>query len=96
MEHSKNGGGGRPGGVGKTVGQIMEEAGLEFGDLELIDEPPGKLRQVAYTATGEGEPRRIVLLLRYDSSLFSPEREWARDLVRAAVVTADETDAAGW
>lgn len=77
------------------MGEVLELYGAELNDLELIDEPPGKLRQVAFIyredGTEEPEEKRVVLTLEYDFSLFSETRTWDPYSVAEAIVKDAET-----
>jgi len=72
--------------IGLTIGQILQQCDADFPDVQLLDEPPGKLRAVEFTCRAEQRPQRVILEINYHSSLFSSERRWPQDLVKAQKV----------
>jgi hypothetical protein len=73
--------------IGRTVGQVLAECGARFDEMELIDEPPGKLRAAQVDCRRANPPSVLILELHYHPGLFSAERTWSRELVEAQVVT---------
>ena len=67
--------------VGLTVGQVLEMCGATFGEVRLVDEPPGKLRAVQFVFRAGGEARPVTLEIESRPELFSRERAWAPALV---------------
>lgn len=74
--------------VGLTVAQVLTRCHTPYEEVELIDEPPGKLRSLAFVChqSAPGSPVRIVL--QTDPALFTPNRDWSRSLVEAQKVAA--------
>ena len=71
--------------AGLTVSRVLSLLGLEYDSIELVDEPPGRLRAIEIPRGG-GRAERFVLDLAGDPLPFSEEREWARDDVLALTV----------
>ena len=68
--------------VGRTVGQVLALCGATFGEVRLIDEPPGRLRAVQFTCReGGGQARPVTLEIEPRPELFSEDRSWAQALV---------------
>lgn len=74
--------------VGLTVAQVLSRCQTPYEEVELIDEPPGKLRSLAFVChqSRPGVPMRVVL--QADPGLFTPKRNWSRALVEAQKVAA--------
>ena len=68
--------------IGLTVAQVLALCGTGYSDIQMVDEPPGKLRGVEFVCQEEGKPRRVLLEIEYHPGLFSSERSWDSALVR--------------
>ena len=55
---------------------------VSYEDLQLLDEPPGKLRAVRFLCRDVEPPRQVVLEIEYAPGSFSTARSWAQELVR--------------
>jgi hypothetical protein len=65
-----------------TVGEFIRAKKIPYESLTLVDEPPGKLvalRTSMYT-----------IFIKTNSTLFSAERKWDRQLVEAAIILRTE------
>jgi len=49
----------------------------------MHDEPPGKLRNVEFDCRQSEPARRVILEFEYHTGLFSEERAWGNELVKA-------------
>jgi hypothetical protein len=74
--------------IGLTVAQALTQCGTPYDEVELVDEPPGKLRELVFICRSETPPRKVVVTLDYDSTLFSGKRDWPRSLVESRKITA--------
>jgi hypothetical protein len=74
--------------VGLTVAQVLARCHTPYEEVELIDEPPGKLRSLAFVChqAQPGAPVRVVL--QAAPGLFTPQRDWSRALVEAQTVAS--------
>jgi hypothetical protein len=72
--------------VGKPAGIALDHFGVGYDDLSMIDEPPGKLQGVSFTARKADTGTPVVLWLKYGTELFSAEREWGLQQIRSATV----------
>jgi hypothetical protein len=68
--------------IGLTVAQVLALCGASYSEIQMVDEPPGKLRGVEFVCQEEGEPRRVLLEIEYHSGLFSLERSWDSAVVQ--------------
>jgi hypothetical protein len=82
--------------IGLTVAQVMAICGVTYDELQLDDEPPGKLRAVELTCREGGQPRHVVLELEYSAALFSADRSWPRELVESQKVIAVHESSVGF
>jgi hypothetical protein len=69
--------------IGRTVSEALAICDAGYGDVRMLDEPPGKLKAIALTCREGGQPKRLVLELEYGPELFSADRSWPEPLVRA-------------
>ncbi len=67
--------------IGLTVAQVLALCGASYSEIQMVDEPPGKLRGVEFVCQEEGKPRRVLVEIEYHSGLFSSERSWERKTV---------------
>ena len=74
--------------IGLTVAQALAQCGTPYDDVRMVDEPPGKLRQLEFVCRTGTPPRKVVVSIEYDSRLFSARREWPRPLVESSRITA--------
>ena len=74
--------------VGLTVGQALALCGASYGDVQMVDEPPGKLRGVELICRQGDEAKRVVLEFRYGTELFSADRSWPESLVQAQKIVS--------
>ncbi|WAS95000.1 hypothetical protein [Nannocystis punicea] len=81
--------------VGLTVGQVLSQCGTVAGEMEMVDEPPGKLRAVEFDCHQSDPARRVILEFEYHEGLFSSERSWSNELVTAQRVTR-VPESLGW
>jgi hypothetical protein len=72
--------------VGRAAGVALDQYKLRLQDLDMIDEPPGKLQAVAFRRTRGGKKEWVTLWLRYTPKLFSMNRKWKIEAIRAATV----------
>ena len=72
--------------IGLTVSAVLSRCGTNYKDVQLVDEPPGKLRAIEFFCHQGGRPRRVVLEIQPHSDLFSAERSWDQTLVEAQKV----------
>lgn len=68
--------------IGLTIAQVLALCGTSYGEIQMVDEPPGKLRGVEFVCQEEGKPRRVLLEIEYHLGLFSSERSWDSAVVR--------------
>jgi hypothetical protein len=74
----------------KPVADVVKGLGLDVEKAEHIDEPPGKLRGLSWSKTklpGTTAEVTVTVEIVYTLGLFSPERKWDAERVRAATVT---------
>ncbi|TKD03553.1 hypothetical protein [Polyangium fumosum] len=69
--------------IGLTVGQVLAQCGTPDSELRMQDEPPGKLRGVEFDCHESEPARRVVLEFEYHTALFSEERAWGSEFVKA-------------
>lgn len=62
--------------IGLTVAQVLALCGASYSEVQMVDEPPGKLRGVEFVCQEEGKRRRVLLEIEYHPGLFSSERSW--------------------
>jgi len=74
--------------IGLTVAQVLSQCGTAYEEVRLVDEPPGKLRELAFVCRSETPPREVAVTIQYTSSLFSARREWPRPLVESSKIIA--------
>ena len=67
--------------IGLTVAQVLALCGSSYSDVQMVDEPPGKLRGVELVCHEGGAPRRVLLEIEYHIDLFSAERSWDSEVV---------------
>ena len=67
--------------IGLTVAQVLALCGTPYGDVRMVDEPPGKLRAVELDCHQGDQTLRMVLELEYQPKLFSADRTWDEALV---------------
>jgi hypothetical protein len=72
--------------IGLTVGQVLARCGTPDSELVMSDEPPGKLRGVEFECHRRDPAGRVALELEVHAGLFSAERSWASELVKAQKV----------
>jgi hypothetical protein len=82
--------------IGLTVAEVMAICGVSYAELQLLDEPPGRLRAVELTCGDGGQPRRVVLEIESSALLFSAERSWPRELVESQKVITVHGSSAGF
>jgi len=73
--------------IGLTVGEVLAECNVDYRDVTLLDDPPGKLRSVSFAYHHNGQPVNVVLEFKFDPELFSKQREWRQSLVESQSVT---------
>ncbi|MDC0742783.1 hypothetical protein [Polyangium mundeleinium] len=69
--------------TGLTVGEVLAQCGTPESELRMHDEPPGKLRSVEFDCHQSEPARRVILEFAYHTGLFSEERAWGSELVKA-------------
>ncbi|MDI1450917.1 hypothetical protein [Polyangium sp. 6x1] len=69
--------------IGLTVGQVLAQCRTPDSELSMRDEPPGKLRGVEFGCHQGDSAKRVVLEFEYHTGLFSAERTWALEIVKA-------------
>ena len=67
--------------IGLTVVEVLALCGAKYSDVQLLDEPPGKLRSIRFSCRDVEPPRQVVLDVEYGSGSFSAARSWARSFV---------------
>ena len=77
--------------IGRTVGEVLALCNVRFSEVSMIDEPPGKLRAVAFTCRDPAGDSKVELAFDYDASLFSATRSWPRALVEQRLVSGVRT-----
>jgi hypothetical protein len=73
------------------VGEVLALCNVRFSEVTMIDEPPGKLRAVAFTCRDPAGDSKVELTFDYDASLFSSTRSWPRALVERRLVSGVDT-----
>jgi hypothetical protein len=74
--------------VGLTIAQALVLCGARYSDVQMVDEPPGKLRGVSLLCRQGLEARQLVLEFRYGDELFSADRSWPEALVQSQKIVA--------
>jgi hypothetical protein len=74
--------------VGLTIAQVLAICATPYDEVQLVDEPPGKLRAVRFVCNSSTPPNRVLLEVEYRIELFSKSRTWPRALVEAQKVVA--------
>jgi hypothetical protein len=78
--------------IGSTVAQVLARCRAHYSEVQLIDEPPGKLRLLKFTCR-EDEPKQVVIEVESGSGSFSPNRSWRQSVVeRLKVVKVHDAD----
>jgi hypothetical protein len=77
--------------IGRTVGEVLALCNVHFSEVSMIDEPPGKLRAVAFTCRDPVGDSKVELAFDYDASLFSSTRSWPRAVVEQRQVSSVRT-----
>jgi hypothetical protein len=67
--------------IGLRVAEVLALCKATYGDLRLLDEPPGKLRAVRFLCRDVEPPRQVVLEIEYAAESFSAARSWAQEFV---------------
>jgi hypothetical protein len=70
--------------AGKPAAAVLDHYHLKYADLEMEDEPPGKLQAFAFVRPED--KKRVVVRLQYTPKLFSSDRKWDLQAVRAATI----------
>jgi hypothetical protein len=78
--------------VGLPAARALDHFEVGIEDLELVDEPPGKLQGVTFTHDRGGKTRRVTIWLNYTARLFAAERDWTIDAIRNATVREIATE----
>lgn len=73
--------------IGLTVAQVLAACGTPFGNVTMVDEPPGKLRALEFECRQGAVATRYLLEFEYHAGLFSAQRDWAESLVGRQKVT---------
>lgn len=73
--------------LGRPVSEVLSRFSLDFDQLTMNDEPPGKLRGFSFLDATCSPPRKIWVAIEYSSQLFSITGRWPQELVLAAIVT---------
>lgn len=80
--------------IRKSAGEVLDHFAVKPSELNLIDDPPGKLKAIRFTTKRRNKTTRVEVRLRYTLELFSADRSWTPDSIRSAEVEAIEpTDA---
>jgi hypothetical protein len=71
-----------------TVGDLIKWLDIKDSSLELVDEPPGKLREIRCVAVVPASSAKVVVTAEivYTHELFSATGRWDIKLVRSAKV----------
>ena len=79
--------------IGSTVAQVLARCRAHYSEVQLIDEPPGKLRLIKFTCR-EDDPKEVVIEVESGSGAFSPTRAWRQSVVEKLKVVKvhDSTD----
>lgn len=78
--------------VGLTVAEVLSLCRTSYSDVQLIDEPPGKLRRIRLICRETEPPRNVLLEIEYGSSSFSTARSWPQSFVeKLKVVKVQES-----
>jgi hypothetical protein len=80
--------------AGFSVAEVLSLLDLDYDSIELVDEPPGRLRVIEIPPKGP-DAETIVLELAGDPLPFSEEREWEKDDVLALTVARVRPPAGG-
>jgi hypothetical protein len=72
--------------LGKPVGEVLDYYKVKLEALEMLQEPPGKLRAVCFKVKKDEYKLRMQLWLGYDFSLFSERSTWDYEAIRKAKV----------
>jgi hypothetical protein len=67
--------------IGLTVAEVLALCGAGYGEVQLLDEPPGKLRSVRFLCRDAEPPKTVVLDIEYGSGSFSLQRSWPQSFV---------------
>lgn len=67
--------------IGLTVAEVLALCKASYEDLQLLDEPPGRLRALRFLCRDVEPPRQVVLEIEYASGSFSAARSWPREFV---------------
>ncbi len=70
--------------VGRPASVRLDDNRLAASDLMFIDEPPGKLRAFTFARSSDG--KKLIVRIEYSEALFSTERRWDFEQIRAAKV----------
>jgi hypothetical protein len=77
----------------KRAGHVLDHFKLQLKDLDMVDEPPGKLQAIRFTRIKDSKKVRVTIWLEYTPKLFSAERRWKIEVIRAATVRRITTKA---
>lgn len=66
--------------IGSTVAQVLARCRAHYSEVQLIDEPPGKLRLLKFTCR-EDEPKEVVVEVESGPGAFSQSRTWRQSVV---------------
>jgi hypothetical protein len=61
---------------GLRISEILARCGAAWHSIDFLDEPPGRLRAIAFDCPGEGGTR-LVVELAGDRLPFSEARNWS-------------------
>jgi hypothetical protein len=81
--------------VGLTVAEVLALCGARYNDVQLLDDPPGKLRSIRFLCRDAEPSRKVVLEIEYGSGSFSITRSWPQAFVEKLKVVKvyESTDA---
>ena len=66
--------------IGSTVAQVLARCRAHYSEVQLIDEPPGKLRLLKFTCRAD-DPKQVVIEVESAAGSFSPNRSWRQSEV---------------
>jgi hypothetical protein len=72
--------------VGQPAALALNRFKVGFDDLDMEDEPPGKLRAISFKVKKGDHTERLHLWLDYNLNLFSMNRDWDFKAIRKAKV----------
>lgn len=72
--------------LGKTAAEVIDYFGINRENVQMRDEPPGKLRAFLFRLASLPKGQVIFVELVYEDALYSADDNWKWEVIRKATV----------